>query len=223
MTMKENWLRRVLVGSATVVLLLTLPSQAQDDWPERCAFPDLEAATVAANSAQAEGDMVAFLNALSHVRAVNSAALRTCLEPAVAEGVDLSGVDLGYANLLGAILSGARLEGAFMRGAHLEEADLWNANLQEAYLGMANLEAVSLVEANLQGANLHWANLRGADLSRANLVDAHLTAVMFSDYTLFPDGSAWTPGTDTDRFTDPEHPDFWDPCVALEEAPWYCD
>lgn len=221
--MKENWLRRVLVGGATVVLLLTLPSQAQDDWPEGCAFPDLEAASIAANDAQADGDIPAFLNALSNVRAVNSAALRACLEPAVAKGVDLSGVDLGYANLLGAILSGARLEGAFMRGAHLEEADLWDANLQEVYLGMANLEAASLVEANLQGANLHWANLRGADLSRANLVDAHLSAVMFNHYTLLPDSSNWTPDTDTDRFTDPDHPDFWDPCVELDEPPGYCD
>jgi hypothetical protein len=41
------------------VLLLALPLSAQDEWPEGCELPDLEAAFGAANDAQAEGDVTA--------------------------------------------------------------------------------------------------------------------------------------------------------------------
>jgi len=28
---------------------------------------------------------------------------------------------------------------------------------------------------------------------------------------ILPDGSKWTPDTDMTRYTDPNHPDFWQP------------
>jgi hypothetical protein len=72
-------------------------------------------------------------------------------------------------------------------------------------------------------------------LLEANLLNANLTDAKFDETTVLPDAvweyvtqtdinitGYWTPDTDMSRFTDPEHPDFWDPCVELEQIPWYC-
>ena len=64
-------------------------------------------------------------------------------------------------------------------------------------------------------ANLWSANLKGANLQQANLKNARL-----DEDTVLPDSKAtlnngylskWTPDTDMSRFTNPEHPDFWQP------------
>ena len=93
-------------------------------------------------------------------------------------------------------------------------------------LEFANLKGANLVGANLKGANLQGANLSEADLSKANLceanlVDANLQRVLLSGTTL-PDGTTWTPRTNMLRFTYSTDPDFWNPCVELDEPPWYC-
>jgi hypothetical protein len=86
-------------------------------------------------------------------------------------------------------------------GVDLSEADLRWANLSWADLREANLQ-----KANLQGANLEHTDLRNADLRWANLEDAR-----FDIGTTLPDHTEWTTGTDMGRFTDPNHPDFWQP------------
>jgi uncharacterized protein YjbI with pentapeptide repeats len=155
---------------------------------------------------------------------------------------------LEEANLQGAGLAFANLQWADLRNANLQWAKLWEANLQGTSLAYVNLEGADLSHANLQGANLSGANLEGADLSGANLQEARLRHVnllgaglddaMFGENTTLPDAeecqwdsqvvrlvcdSHWTPDTDMARFTDPEHPDFWDPCVELERTPSYCE
>jgi hypothetical protein len=94
----------------------------------------------------------------------------------------------------------------------------------------ADLGCVNLNDANLRTANLRGTNLQGADLSGANLQGAHLTDAIFDEDTILPDAeydsgiypSYWTPDTDMARFTDPDHPDFWDPCVEARYTPRYC-
>jgi uncharacterized protein YjbI with pentapeptide repeats len=381
--MKKNILRFVIVGCAVMVMLLALPSQAQDDWPEGCELPELEKAMSAASEAQTDGDTIAYLASLRTIADAATNAHIACLGEiarsgddlvgadlsganlqeanlydANLEGVNLSGANLRGANLPDANLEGANLEGAILQGARLENAQLTNAlfdestilpdttnwapdidltrytntsqpnfwldnlegvnwrgaELQGAWLFDANLQDANLSGVNLQGANLHtsnlqnadltgtnlqdtwlaganlsgadltnadlrdaWlgscidappanlqganlsganlqrallgsanlqevdlteANLQGANLNEANLLNADLTGAIFDVNTVLPDGgctwddgalemcdSHWTPDTDMGRFTDPEHPDFWDVCVELDgwRRPWSCN
>ena len=133
-----------------------------------------------------------------------------------------------------ASLQGVYLVWADLRGANLEETDLANADLKKAWLDGANLRGANLGDAdleeawldgtNLRGANLSGVNLQGAFLYQANLLSADLTNAMFDETTVLPDGANWIPNTDITRFTDPTHPDFWDPCVELESwEAWYCE
>jgi hypothetical protein len=114
------------------------------------------------------------------------------------EDVNLQGANLENANLECSILEGARLQGANLQNANLQDANLLEADLEGAILYQARLQGATLLEANLEGANLYEANLEAANLKDANLHGASL-----------PDGSTWTPETDMARFTDPNHPNFW--------------
>jgi hypothetical protein len=130
-------------------------------------------------------------------------------------GAELQGAILKYANLQGASLTFANLQGASLRGANLQGVDLNQANLQATYV----------VEANLQRAKLLGANLKGADLRGANLQGADLRGVKFDEKTVLPDAQEiyhrydkyWTPETDMSRYTDPNHPDFWQPDWVKEQ------
>jgi hypothetical protein len=110
---------------------------------------------------------------------------------------------LRCANLSGANLRGARLELADLRGADLRQTNLQGAEFEGALLGHTDLTLASLEEAGLWSANLG-----GANLTQANLEGAHIAKACLADATL-PDGKKWQLDTDMRRFTDPEHPDFW--------------
>jgi uncharacterized protein YjbI with pentapeptide repeats len=107
---------------------------------------------------------------------------------------DLSGADLGRANLDRADLSfgdltGANLNEASLRdanllhadlsGAHLIEAKILHSNLINAKLQFATLIGARLSDADLSGAFLHWADLSGAVLAGANLSGANLVRANF--------------------------------------------
>lgn len=145
----------------------------------------------------------------------------------------LQGADLSEANLKETNLNTANLQGANLLGVHLERANLNLANLKKSILVAANLQAsdlmfVNLQEAILEGANLkqanlEYANLQGANLGGVNLLKAKLKKANLQDiiwefnelgstYTaILPNGHLWTPDTDMKRFTDPDHPNFWQP------------
>lgn len=133
------------------------------------------------------------------------------LQRAILVKANLQGVRLMEANLQEAHLEYANLQGADLMGAILQEARMTAINLQETILLFANLQGGYLVEANLQGADLRFANLQGANVADAT----------FDEQTVLPDAEwnsttdiytgHWTPDTDMRRFTDPEHPDFWQP------------
>ncbi len=92
------------------------------------------------------------------------------------EKVDLSGANLGEANIIGVILrSRAELYGANLVRAGLRGASLWRANLRKANLSGATLRGANLREARLDGANLGKANLSEADLTQADLSYGDLT------------------------------------------------
>ena len=125
-------------------------------------------------------------------------------------GADLRGADLNGAYLIGADLRGADLNLAHLKLARLNLARLTGAHLIKANLFRANLSGANLIRANLSRADLIEADLRGANLSGANLIRANLRDAKLFDVIL-PDGTKWTPETDLSRFTNPDHPDFWQP------------
>jgi len=147
------------------------------------------------------------------------------LQEASLRRANLQGADLYVANLQEAKLFDANLQEAYLKHANLQDANLVEANLQKAYLWGANLQDAYLWRANLQDATLVGANLQDAYLWRANLQDATLVGAMFSETTVLPDSKYvgedenghwifdkyWTPDTDMSRYTDPNHPDFWQP------------
>ena len=141
------------------------------------------------------------------------------------------------ANLHQADLMNANLRSADLMYANLQEAYLVGTNLQDAYLVGATLERAYLREANLQDAKLWNANLQGANLQDANLRDAKLERVQFDEQTILPDATAitdaqgdwqkdaygnyvfdkyWTRQTDMARYTDPNHPSFWEPAYLVQ-------
>jgi len=124
---------------------------------------------------------------------------------------DLQGANLIGANLQGADLFSAKLQRATLFRANLQVANLFQANLQEARLIGGNLQGAFLDGTNLQGATLFQADLQGASLEFANLREANLQWANLNENTTLPDGTKWTPDTDMARFTDPDHPDFWQP------------
>lgn len=248
-----------MIVMAVTLSVAVMPSSAQEDWPEECRLPDLEEAMSAASEAQANGDIVAYLDSLSGIADAAHNTYIGCFGEVARSGANLAGADLRNAHLQEADLRNANLQGADLTGAHLQEAAFWNANLQEADLTDADLQEAWLAGANLQGARLRNANLQeaylsaffeapvadleGADLTGANLEKANLSGVnlegadltdaKFGETTVLPDAdcewgqeqivcdSYWTPDTDMARFTDPEHPDFWNPCVELDDPHWH--
>jgi len=150
----------------------------------------------------------------------------------------LKGADLHDAKLANANLYEANLEDANLLHANLYKANLAESNLTRAVLYEANLTNADLRGANLEGAYLAGTNLTNAKLNRANLTNADLRGailiganlqnaklnndtMLFSDINnniivaILPDGTKCiedTPPTAImDRFTDPNHPDFWRP------------
>lgn len=143
--------------------------------------------------------------------------------------------DLSYADLEGGHLNHTNLEDANLEGTNLEKAWFYNANLSRtrfnktnlklAHLAYANLEDVSLFGVNLEKANLSYAIFNDVflflvNLKDANLLHAKLENTIFYDKSIknrkhwsitLPDGTQWTDNTDMTRFTDPNHPDFWQP------------
>ncbi len=115
-------------------------------------------------------------------------------------------------------------DASLLKGADLRHANLANADLKHTNLEGTDFFDANLKDADLQNASLFRANLRGVKLSGAKfgttnplvhyVVDEFdwMRSVTSSLYlTILPDGTKWTPETDMTRFTNPEHPDFWQP------------
>jgi len=97
---------------------------------------------------------------------------------------DLSGANLQYTNLNGAILSETNLNKANLRRSDLTGADLTGANLNKAKLTGADLTGAILSGAILKDSILSWAKLVDADLTGADLRGANLTGTNLKNANL---------------------------------------
>ena len=102
----------------------------------------------------------------------------------IAEGVNLKGVNLSYADLRnntikGVDLSNANLSGANLTGAKFVDVSLKRARLDNAQLDRASFDSCDLTYASLQrvkalSASFYRAKLQNADFSYSNLTGASL-------------------------------------------------
>lgn len=193
------------------------------------------------STANLQGAMLQFAN-LQRVDLNMSNLGRAMLVGADLTMAQLRGINLQEADLVAATFIGADLHGANLQRAAMMRTDLQNANLKEANMhGVALLEATleganlvdanlgraMMVEANLRGAQLQRSVLRESDLRHADLCGADLTdanmrnalnfdTVKFDAQTTLPNGDQWRDGYDVGMFTDPDHPDFWQPDWVIE-------
>jgi len=102
----------------------------------------------------------------------------------IAEGVNLKGVNLSYANLRnktieGVDLSNANLSGAYLTGAKFVDVSLKNARLDNAQLDGASFDSCDLSYASVQrvraqSASFYRAKLQHTDFSYSNLTGSNL-------------------------------------------------
>ena len=118
------------------------------------------------------------------VRAPDLQAVLTVLGRLEVVGLDLEGVYLYKANLLGARLERSNLNRADLRKANLAGAYLPGAGLAYANLSDANLDGVTLEDANLYGASLERTTLSKGCLRRANLSSAKASGAMLIEADL---------------------------------------
>lgn len=98
---------------------------------------------------------------------------------------------------------------------HLTWADLEGANLANAALVRTFIR-----EANLRNTNLSRANLTGADLIYSDLTNALISSeTIFDETTRLPDGNYWNDGIDLSRFTNANHPQYWNACIQSLTPP----
>lgn len=126
----------------------------------------------------------------------------------------LEDVNLQHAWLFAAILENTLLIGANLQSAHFQRANLAGANLSRA-----NLEQAVLIETDMQNAYFEKTDLRGANLQDANLKGCvSFNQALLDATTILPDGTRWSAGVDTARFTDILHPQFWHSANQLSPA-----
>ena len=137
---------------------------------------------------------------------------------------------LSRAYLDNAYLYQANLEDANMYKANLSYADLSKANMRDAFLHRATLDNTSLYNTDFRRAVLWNASLRGAkyiDTARFDELTALPDAMpakdengrnMMNEFGHFVYDTYWTPETDMTRYTDPSHPDFWQPDWVDDEV-----
>jgi hypothetical protein len=99
--------------------------------------------------------------------------------------LNLSGVEVAYADFFGADLSNSLMRDIRARGATFERANLIGVNLKLAKLTLtnmrnANLKAACLDGADLNSANLNAAKFRDCKMSRVDLRGANLYGADFS-------------------------------------------
>jgi uncharacterized protein YjbI with pentapeptide repeats len=94
------------------------------------------------------------------------------------KGVELTGVDLRYADMRGAFLPRSVLNGAHLEWADLLAADVRGSELVDAHLSHAHLVGAHLDGADFVRADFTGANLTGATWTAANVKYADFTAAV---------------------------------------------
>ena len=122
----------------------------------------------------------------------------------------LASVELHFAQLAGADLSGANLEKTDFLITCLDDANLQGANLRGASLKSSSLRNANLRDADLTGALLESADFTGASMRHARL-DEVIMEYWGTEPATMPNGELWHADMDLRMFTDPDHPNFYDP------------
>ena len=146
---------------------------------------------------------------------------------------NLQEANFQLANMQETNLRLSKMQNADFSYCKMQNADLSLCKAQNANFDTTNLQGASLGLSDFEGANLRYSNLRQANLLSANLTNAKLSGARFDEKTVLPDAqnltdeqgkmvkdkqgnyvytkaSYWTPDIDMSRYTNPEHPDFWD-------------
>lgn len=106
--------------------------------------------------------------------------VKSGVEQAVEQGINLEKIDLRKANLAGAYLDDAKMAGACFWGANLASTDMTGGDFTNADFRAANFLDTCLAEANCENANFE-----GAYFSRTIMTDTNLTNCQFSCPSLF--------------------------------------
>ena len=110
--------------------------------------------------------------------------MKTTLEEAVQQGVDLSGADLRKAKLSFASLDGMKARGASFWAADLMGADIGLADLRGADMRCTDLKDTCLAETDMSGANLHGAYFCSTLLEETVLDSVAVSCPSFWDCNL---------------------------------------
>lgn len=103
--------------------------------------------------------------------------------------VDLTGVNLEGALMMGALLTISKLTNANLAGAQLEGAEISMAKIDDADLSGADLRYATLAQSRLPGSklertDLRWSNLRQTELEGLDLRTAALEGADFTETRL---------------------------------------
>ncbi len=134
---------------------------------------------------------------------------------------DISGSNMTNAVLEHSNFSDCRLVFCVAEKAKFGASNFIRANARHINMLNGDFQEVDLTQANLSDSNLQNVNFCRAKLFRTNLENADLSGAIFkhpihgeatfNTETILPDGKAWTSDTDMPRYTNPDHPDFWQP------------
>ena len=159
--------------------------------------------------------------------------------------VDFSGSMILNTSMEGAKVRYTKFDNSTLWLANLNKAIIIdssfnNANLRTTTMKYASFHTSSFRAARFDGANMNSTsfqscNFGGVDFTNADLKDAQFLDCVFDDKTILPDSGVlphhygyseesgfssikyWTPETDMTRYTNPEHPDFWQPDWVKEQ------
>jgi len=150
----------------TIAEVLTAYVRTHAPWPPTSPSPD--------TASTALDDLPDLQVRAPDVQAAVTVLGRGGFPDAVADRLDLGGVDLRKATLADADLRKASLAGSRLEESNLSRAQLQEANLARVWLRDVRLRSGQLQEANLVGAQLQGVDLRGAQLQKADLSGAQL-------------------------------------------------
>lgn len=106
--------------------------------------------------------------------------LRRCVEAAIDDNIDLTGVNLRRARLRHACLDGGRLAGACLWGAQLAHAQMSGADFTGADFRLSDLKDACLAQSSCRGCDF-----RGAYFTGAIVRDSYFDAAEFSCPSIF--------------------------------------
>ena len=105
----------------------------------------------------------------------------------------------------------SNMEGAILSKSNFNQSHFTLTNLRRASMSDTNFQDSSLANADLAFSTIVGCNLRKTNLAGVNLKNAVLLDCQFDEGTILPDETYWTPNANMKWYTDPEHPDFWQP------------